>query len=62
MTSEQLLRLHASLIAHFRAGSCTDEIELWADAYYFGRRDLIDLLRLLFERGDLGATDLGDQA
>ncbi len=48
MTAEELTKLRADLEAEIRAGVPTEDIEEWADAYYFGRRDLVDLIRTFY--------------
>lgn len=47
MNEAELLKLRDELMHEFQSGETTDDIEEWADAYAFSRRDLIDLLRLL---------------
>jgi hypothetical protein len=46
MTNAEVHSLGEELAAMLAAGATTDEIEEWANAYAFARRDLIDLLRL----------------
>ena len=50
MTLPELENLRGELKRQFDRGATTDEIEQWADAYTFARRDLIELLRLMLER------------
>lgn len=48
MTNAELLALRDALAGLLQSRVATDEIEEWANAYAFTRRDLIDLLRLLW--------------
>jgi hypothetical protein len=47
MNQTQLLELRDDLVRQFQSGATTDDIEEWADAYSFDRRDLVELVRLL---------------
>ena len=43
------LKLIKDLEAQIKTGATTAEIEAWADAYTFGRADLIEVIRVYIE-------------
>ena len=51
MNDEQLEKLEQDLREQIKSGATTDEIEEWADAYAFSRRDLIEVIRRQMTRG-----------
>ena len=40
-------KLREAVEGEINAGATTEEIDEWADSYAFGRRDLIEVIRLL---------------
>ena len=56
-TPEEIAKLRNDLVAMIRSGASTDEIDEWADAYTFGRRACIEVIRLLLDApaGEKGA-------
>ncbi len=54
--AEEIAKLRDELTAKIRSGATTEEIDQWADAYTFGRRDCIEVIRLLV--GEAGGTDV----
>jgi len=45
MTPEQIKKLRLGIESEIEAGATTDEIDHWLDAFYAGRRKLIDVIR-----------------
>ncbi len=48
-TPEEIKRLRDDLVAMIRSGASAKRIDQWAEAYTFGRRACIEVIRLLLE-------------
>lgn len=47
LDANAIKKLRDEIEMEIKAGATTDEMDEWADSYAFGRRDLVEVIRLL---------------